>query len=52
MDNARQIVEENESTNEAESFALDRSGVLAALQMLRAAGRLPDIEGGPECPTQ
>ncbi|KAF8605379.1 WD40 repeat-like protein [Ceratobasidium sp. AG-I] len=50
--NARQIVEENESANETESFALDRSGVLAALQVLRAAGRLPEIEGEPECPTQ
>lgn len=52
MDGARQIIEENESANDSESFALDRSGVLAALQILRASGRLPEIEGGPECPTQ
>lgn len=52
MESARQIIEENESVNGSESFTIDRSEVLAALEMLRASGRLPAIEGGPECPTQ
>ncbi|KAG9127634.1 hypothetical protein FRC07_011378 [Ceratobasidium sp. 392] len=50
LSNAHQIIEENESAN-TQGFILDRS-VISALQILRAAGRLPEIDGGPECPTQ
>ncbi|KAG8680634.1 hypothetical protein FRC08_016133 [Ceratobasidium sp. 394] len=47
LGDAEEIMQENETAN-----ATDGRSVLAALLALRTAGRLPDIDVGPDCPTQ
>ncbi|KAG8733980.1 hypothetical protein FRC10_012040 [Ceratobasidium sp. 414] len=50
LGDAQQVIQGNETANSAD-YISGRS-VLVALHALRAAGHLPDIDGGPECPTQ
>jgi len=50
MSIAPRIMQENESAN-SEDIGYSHS-VLTALQILHASGRIPEIEGEPECQTQ
>jgi hypothetical protein len=50
MADANQILEQNANAN-TNQVTMSRAEMLATLQLLRAAGRLPDMDT-IECPTQ